>query len=85
MAESSKAATTNIQQIILSILEDTQQLVQVMNQTNEISEDQKLAVNTVDNAIKQLSDTLENMKVSISNTMDNVSTMQQQKMSSSLQ
>lgn len=79
LAESSKAATTNIQQIILSILEDTQQLVQVMNQTNEISEDQKLAVNTVDNAIKQLSDTLENMKVSISNTMDNVSTMQQQK------
>src|SRR5690606_29901370 len=79
LAESSKAATTNIQQIILSILEDTQQLVQVMKHTNEISEDQKLAVNTVDNAIKQLSDTLENMKVSISNTMENVSTMQQQK------
>ncbi|WP_342574197.1 methyl-accepting chemotaxis protein [Solibacillus sp. FSL K6-1781] len=79
LAESSKAATTNIQQIILSILEDTEQLVQVMEQTNEISEDQKSAVNTVDNAIKQLSDTLENMKVSISNTMENVSTMQQQK------
>lgn len=79
LAESSKAATTNIQQIILSILEDTEQLVQVMKQTNEISEDQKSAVNTVDNAIKQLSDTLENMKVSISNTMENVSTMQQQK------
>ena len=79
LAESSKAATTNIQQIILSILEDTQQLVQVMKQTNEISEDQKMAVETVDKAIKQLSDTLENMKVSISNTMENVSTMQQQK------
>lgn len=79
LAESSKAATTNIQQIILSILEDTEQLVQVMKQTNEISEDQKSAVNTVDNAIKQLSDTLENMKLSISNTMENVSTMQQQK------
>ena len=79
LAESSKAATTNIQQIILSILEDTQQLVHVMKQTNEISEDQKLAVNTVDNAIQQLSDTLENMKVSISNTMEDVSTMQQQK------
>lgn len=79
LAESSKAATTNIQQIILSILDDTEQLVQVMEQTNEISEDQKSAVNTVDNAIKQLSDTLENMKISISNTMENVSTMQQQK------
>ena len=79
LAESSKAATTNIQQIILSILEDTKQLVQVMKQTNEISEDQKMAVETVDKAIKQLADTLENMKVSISNTMENVSTMQQQK------
>ena len=79
LAESSKAATTNIQQIIVSILTDTQQLVQVMKQTNEISEDQKLAVETVDHAIKQLSDTLENMKVSISNTMEDVSTMQQQK------
>lgn len=79
LAESSKAATTNIQQIIVSILEDTQQLVQVMKQTNEISEEQKIAVETVDNAITQLSNTLENMKVSISNTMENVLTMQQQK------
>lgn len=79
LAESSKAATTNIQHIILSILEDTQQLVQVMEQTNKISEDQKVAVETVDNVIKQLSDTLGNMKDSISNTMENVSTMQQQK------
>lgn len=79
LAESSKAATRNIQQIIVSILEDTQQLVQVMKQTNEISEEQKIAVETVDNAITQLSNTLENMKVSISNTMENVLTMQQQK------
>lgn len=79
LAESSKAATRNIQQIIVSILEDTQQLVQVMKQTNEISEEQKIAVETVDNAIIQLSNTLENMKVSISNTMENVLTMQQQK------
>jgi methyl-accepting chemotaxis protein len=79
LAESSKAATTNIQQIIISILEDTQQLVEVMKQTNEISEEQKIAVETVNNAIKQLSDTLENMKGSISNTMENVSTIQQQK------
>lgn len=79
LAESSKAATTNIQQIIVSILEDTQQLVQVMKQTNEISDDQKIAVKTVDNAIKQLLHTLENMKISISNTMENVSSMQHQK------
>ena len=79
LAESSKAATINIQQIIVSILDDTQQLVQVMKQTNKISEDQKIAVETVDNAIEQLSDTLENMKVSISNTMENVSSMQHQK------
>lgn len=79
LAESSKAATINIQQIILSILEDTKQLVQVMKQTNVISEDQKIAVETVDNAIKQLADTLEKMKVDISNTMENMLTIQQQK------
>ena len=79
LAESSKAATSNIQQIILSTLEDTQKLVQVIKETNEISEDQKVAVDTVDNAIKQLLTTIEQMKISISNTMDNVSTMQQQK------
>ena len=79
LAESSKAATTNIQQIILSTLEDTQQLVQVMKDTNEISEEQKVAVETVDTAIKQLLNTIENMKLSISNTMDNVLSMQQQK------
>ncbi len=79
LAENSKAATTNIQEIIKSILEDTEQLVQVMQQTNDISDNQKVAVDTVNNAIKQLSDTLENMKESITRTMDNVSTMQQQK------
>lgn len=81
LAENSKAATTNIQEIIKSILEDTEQLVQVMQQTNEISDNQKVAVDTVNNAIKQLSDTLENMKESITRTMEDVSTMQQQKMS----
>ncbi|MEK4131510.1 methyl-accepting chemotaxis protein [Solibacillus sp. FSL W8-0474] len=79
LAENSKAATTNIQEIIKSILEDTEQLVQVMQQTNEISDNQKVAVDTVNNAIKQLSDTLENMKESITRTMEDVSTMQQQK------
>ncbi|MBQ0139967.1 MAG: methyl-accepting chemotaxis protein [Kurthia sp.] len=79
LAESSKSATADIQQIIVSILEDTQQLVEVMKQTNDISENQKVAVESVDEAIKQLSNTLENMKESISNTLENVSSMQQQK------
>lgn len=79
LAESSKAATSDIQQIILSILKDTEQLVEVMKNTNEISGNQKIAVESVDYAIKQLADTLGNMKISISNTLENVSSMQQQK------
>lgn len=79
LAESSKAATTDIQQIIVSILKDTEQLVEVMKDTNDISENQKVAVESVDEAIKQLANTLENMKESISNTLEDVSSMQQQK------
>ena len=79
LAESSKAATTNIQQIILSILNDTQKLVTVIEHTNENSDEQKMAVETVNNAIKQLSTTIEHMKDSIMNTMDNVTMMQNQK------
>lgn len=79
LAESSKAATANIQQIIITILEDTTQLVHVMQQTNAISKEQKTAVETVDGAISQLASTLEAMKTSISNTMENVDAMQQQK------
>jgi methyl-accepting chemotaxis protein len=79
LAESSKEATVNIQNIIVSILEDTKQLVNVMSETNTISEDQKQAVETVKNATVQLSNTLETMKSSIANTMDNVKLMQQQK------
>ena len=79
LAESSKEATVNIQNIIVSILEDTKQLVNVMNETNTISEEQKQAVETVKNATVQLSNTLETMKSSIVNTMDNFKLMQQQK------
>lgn len=79
LAESSKAATTDIQKIILSILQDTQQLVEVMKQTNDISDHQKSAVELVDTAIQQLSNTLDNMKVSISNTLEDVTSMQHQK------
>ena len=79
LAESSKSATADIQKIIVSILEDTKQLVEVIHRTNSISADQKLAVETVDNAIIQLTNTLENMKVSISNTLEDVSSMQHQK------
>ena len=79
LAESSKEATVNIQNIIVSILEDTKQLVNVMNETNTISDEQKQAVDTVKNATVQLSNTLDAMKTSIANTMDNVKMMQQQK------
>lgn len=79
LAESSKEATTDIQKIILSILQDTHQLVEVMKQTNDISGNQKNAVESVDQAIQQLSNTLSSMKVSISNTLDDVTSMQTQK------
>ena len=79
LAESSKEATVNIQNIIVSILDDTKQLVNVMTETNTISEEQKYAVDTVKKATIQLSNTLETMKSSITNTMENINAMQQQK------
>lgn len=79
LAESSKEATINIQNIIVTVLEDTKHLVGVMNETNSISSEQKQAVDSVKNATIQLTNTLEEMKHSIASTMDTVNSMQTQK------
>ncbi len=49
-------ATKNIQAIIQSILSDTEELLKTTNETNQISKDQKNALITVSEAMKELED-----------------------------
>lgn len=79
LAESSKAATANIQTIIVSILKDTAQLVSVMAETNTISDEQKRAVESVNDAMTQLAATLQTMQQSMVTTGMHIHDMQQQK------
>jgi methyl-accepting chemotaxis protein len=51
-------ATKNIQAIIQSILSDTEELLRTTNETNQISKDQKNAVITVSEAMKELEDSV---------------------------
>ena len=58
LAEGSKEATNHIQSIITTILEETEELVQVIVQTNTISDEQKVAVTTVKQSIHELTNSL---------------------------
>ncbi|MGW8424180.1 hypothetical protein ACWGJQ_01590 [Peribacillus simplex] len=49
-------AVKNIQAIIQSILSDTEELLKTTNETNQISKDQKNALITVSEAMKELED-----------------------------
>jgi methyl-accepting chemotaxis protein len=65
LAEESKNATQDIQNTINSVLADTTMLVEVMNETNDISKNQKVAVTTVRTAINELTKALNKMVSSI--------------------
>ncbi|MBR8645554.1 hypothetical protein KEH51_20200 [[Brevibacterium] frigoritolerans] len=58
LADGSKEATKIIQAIIQSILSDTEELLKTTNETNQISKDQKNAVSTVSEAMKELEDSV---------------------------
>ncbi|MED4692632.1 methyl-accepting chemotaxis protein [Peribacillus frigoritolerans] len=65
LADDSKEATKNIQAIIQSILSDTEESLKTTNETNQISKDQKNAVNTVSEAMKELEDSVGKISNSI--------------------
>ena len=58
LAEESKASSTHIQQIISNVIADTAELVDVMKETNQTSDEQKQAVVAVSNSILNMAQSL---------------------------
>ncbi|MGG1484989.1 methyl-accepting chemotaxis protein [Peribacillus castrilensis] len=79
LADDSKEATKNIQAIIQSILSDTEELLKTTNETNQISKDQKNAVNTVSEAMKELEDSVGKISNSIQEETQSIESINQQK------
>ncbi|MDP4162046.1 MAG: methyl-accepting chemotaxis protein [Bacillota bacterium] len=79
LAEESKKATNDIQQIISSVLKDTKELVDVMAETNQISSEQKGAVTTVSTSINQLTSSLNKMMESVKEETASINSIQEQK------
>lgn len=79
LADDSKEATKNIQAIIQSILSDTEELLKTTNETNQISKDQKNAVITVSEAMKELEDSVGRISNSIQEETRSIESINQQK------
>ncbi|MCK1991987.1 methyl-accepting chemotaxis protein [Peribacillus muralis] len=79
LADDSKEATKNIQVIIQSILSDTEELLKTTNETNQISKDQKNAVITVSEAMKELEDSVGRISNSIQEETRSIESINQQK------
>jgi methyl-accepting chemotaxis protein len=79
LAEESKQATNDIQQIIISVLNDTKELVKVMAETNQISVEQKGAVTKVSSSIDQLNASLTKMMSSLKEETTSINSVQRQK------
>ncbi len=79
LADNSKEATKDIQAIIQSILSDTEELLKTINETNQISKDQKNAVYTVSEAMKELEDSVGKISKSIQEETRPIESINQQK------
>ena len=79
LAEDSKEATKDIQEIIQSIISDTEKLLKTTNETNQISANQKSAVMTVSSAMKDLEDSVSKISQSIVKETRSIATINQQK------
>lgn len=79
LAEESKEATKNIQDIIHSIFSDTEMLLKTTNETNQISANQKSAVMTVSKAMKELEDSVRKISYSFVEETQSISSINQQK------
>ena len=79
LAEESKEASKNIQDIIHSILSDTEMLLKTTDETNQISADQKSAVMTVSKAMKDLEDSVRKISHSVVEETQSISSINQQK------
>ncbi len=79
LADDSKKATNNIQQIINSVLTDTKDLVEVMKETNHISFEQKGAVTTMSESMEQMTTSLSKMFDSVQEETISINTIKAQK------
>nr|WP_110926258.1 methyl-accepting chemotaxis protein [Bacillus massiliglaciei] len=79
LAEESKKASLNIHNTITSILDDTNQLVNVMNDTNTISQNQKSAVTNVDDSFAKIAESLQKIQSSLEEEATSISQIDQQK------
>ena len=79
LADDSKEATKNIQDIIRQIIADTEELVRTTNETNQISRDQKQSVQTVSDAMKDLEASIKKISSSITAETHSIGTINQQK------
>lgn len=75
LAVSSKEATTNIQTILTSVLNDTHSLVDVIEQTNDMSDKQKQDVTKVHEVIDELSQVVGKMSTVIQQTSQKMNEM----------
>ncbi|WP_434011134.1 methyl-accepting chemotaxis protein [Peribacillus simplex] len=79
LADDSKEAAKNIQAIIQSILSDTEELLKTTNETNQISKDQKNAVNTVSEVMQEREDSVARISNSIREETRSIESINQQK------
>jgi methyl-accepting chemotaxis protein len=79
LAEESKRAANNIHHIIISVLNDTNELVDVITDTNKISDEQKDAVTTVSNFFTLITESLSTMMKSVAEESKSIKNLEQQK------
>lgn len=79
LAEESKSAANNIHQIISNVLNETSELVEVITNTNEISDEQKEAVTTVSGSFAKISESLSKMLTAIGDEAESIKNIENQK------
>ncbi|MEK3797170.1 methyl-accepting chemotaxis protein [Peribacillus sp. FSL H8-0477] len=79
LADDSKKATIDIQNIINSVLSDTEDLLKTTNETNQISMDQKSAVLTVRDSMVELETSVIQISQSINKETETINMLNEQK------
>ncbi|MEW4283537.1 methyl-accepting chemotaxis protein [Priestia koreensis] len=79
LADDSKQATRNINEVITSILEENNKLVELMKETTQVNVEQKEAVQTVSASMTQITQSLNKMVQSILAEATSIQTINEQK------
>jgi methyl-accepting chemotaxis protein len=79
LAEQSRRSAKQIQQTISVILSQTNNLVRVVDNTNSVNHTQKSAVSQVSQAMKQMNESLGNVRVKVQGELATISSIEEQK------